>query len=435
MSALGSDISRLPHLHRHGAWLPIEAPLLSMQVVTKVLVNGRPALGILDTGAMGTTMSFPVATKLGLVNEGTPQGERIRAVDAHGDVIYGEKLALGELRVGSHVWDNVTVTVVGDSPDLFLVGADVLQDVELYIAADEGLVGLFAPGAAPRSFGDLVVPLKREPRQLFVEGTATAKDGRKSGSFELLVDTGAWNTSVPAAIGINSGLPADLSYSATTVGVAGEQEARGRFVMDPLYLGPARQPVGRVLAVTSTIGKGEGFGLLGNDVFMRFHTVISFARKEMRFRPLERRPASRMTGPSDAPCLDEQGVKRPCVSVGLRPVTRQGPLPDEDLAGACLQIDVDQSYAGKTVELLITAEQEGRVTLFNGGAIRAFLSVADDGVSHCFALWRQLERLGVTPATPLSLRFVRTEGVQWPCDPMKTRCITFTGPLATLDAK
>lgn len=431
VTELGSDISDLPRLYPHGDWLPIDAPLLSMQVITVVSVNGRRATAVLDTGAMGTTMSVPVAERLGIVDEGTPRGTPVRAVDAHGEVIYGEKLALGELHIGRRQFDNVNVTVLGDSPDLFLVGADLLQTVDLYIAADEGLIGIFDAGQAPRRGDDTIVAVERQDRQLLLRGAA---QGRSRTRFGLLVDTGAWNTSVPASIGVNGGIPADLGYAATTIGVAGEQETRGRFVMDPLFLGSADASVGRVLAVASTIENGDGFGLLGNDVFMRFHTVVSFADSELRFRPLQRRPAERSRGPGGIDCKDVNGRLTPCVKVALR--ESSDPTNAEDLPGVCLQIDVDRAYAGQTVELAITAENAASVSLFNGGAIRAFLSVDQKGSHHCFTLWRQLDRLGMTTAaTPLTLRWVRTEGVQWPCDPMKTRCITFTGPLALLPVK
>ncbi len=393
-----------------------------MQLIVKVNVNGRQALAILDTGAMGTTISEPMAQKLGLLDADTPRGMPVRAVDAHGDVIFGEKVVMRTMGLGARTFKNINVTVLGSSPDLFLVGADVLANVDLYIAADEGIVGIFEAGTAPRRSTDLVVPVNAADRQLVVAGAA---DGPKGAArFDFLVDTGAWNSSVPTVIGINAGLPADLAYSAVTVGVAGEQEARGRFVISPLKLGRSQVPVGRVLAVSSTIDGGEGFGLLGNDVLMRFHTIISFRNAELRFKKVTPRPSTRMAGPGGARC------NGPCVSVRLAPSTREPAV--DDWPGVCLQVDVDAAYGRQTVELAITAEDDDAVSLFNGGAIRAYVSVDPSGAHHCFPLWPQLERLGLSKTSTLSLRWVRTEGVRWPCDPMKTRCISFTGPLAKL---
>jgi hypothetical protein len=183
------------------------------------------------------------------------------------------------------------------------------------------------------------------------------------------------------------------------------------------------------LAQESAEPRGDGLGLLGNDVFFRFHSVVSFRDAALRLRPLAPRGNARSRGPAGRSCTTTDGPT-PCVRVALVPTTTT-PLPG-DLPGACLQVDVDAAYAGSTVELAITAETPGDGSLFNGGAIRAFVSVANDGAHHCFTLWGQLARLGVRPETPLQLRWVRTEGVRWPCDPLKTRCITFSGPLARL---
>ncbi len=426
VTALGSDISELPSRFPTGDWLTIQAPLLSMQLLVNVVVNGQIVPAVLDTGAMGTTISTPLAQRLGLLNSEAP-GLPVRAIDAHGDVIFGEKVRLELLELGHRRYEHLSVTVLGDSPDLFLIGADVLQKVDLFIAADEGLVGVFAAGESPRRVGEAVLALRAGDRQLVVAGAAAGRSG--PARFEFLLDTGAWNTSVPASTGINAGIPADLAYASTTIGVAGEQEARGRFVMTPLYLGTNDFAVGRVLAVASTMEAGEGPGLLGNDVLMRFHSIISFADAELRLLPLPTRAAHRLRGPGGAGCLKD-GVPVPCVAVRLSSTTA---IPaDDDWPGVCLQIDVEPAYASSTVEIAITADDSQHISLFNGGAIRAFVSADASGAHHCFAIWPQLQRLGLTKTTPLSVRWLRTEGVRWPCDPLKTRCISFTGPLSRL---
>lgn len=430
VSSRGSDVSALPKLYPQADWLPIEAPLLAMQLIVTVFVNGTPAQAILDTGAMGTTMSMPVAARLGVIVEGTPRGMPVRAIDAHGDVIFGERARLGELALGRHRFDRVNVTVLGDDPDLFLIGADVLQHLDLFVAADEALVGIFDAGTAPQRPGEVVVPLKRGDRQLVVVGAVDARGTRAR--FDFLLDTGAWNTSVPVSRGINAGLPADLAYSSTTVGVAGEQEARGRFVLAPLMLGENDASVGRVLAVAATMDSGEGLGLLGNDVFMRFHTIISFADAALRLAPLPVRGDRRRRGPGGVGC-ERDGVAVPCVAVKLAPTA--APAAADDWPGVCLQVDVEPVFANTTIEVAITADDPVHVSLFNGGAIRAFLSADATGAHHCFAIWPQLQRLGLTATSPLTLRWVRTEGVRWPCDPLKSRCVTFTGPLAKLGDK
>lgn len=246
-------------------------------------------------------------------------------------------------------------------------------------------------------------------------------------TFPLIVDTGAWNTSIPLLAGINGGLPADVAYESTTVAVGGEQENRGRFVLTPLLLGPERVPAGRVLGIGSTLNSAGGMGLLGNDVMMRHHTTVSYERAQLRLRPMAARPTVRMRGV----LCQGPTAPVPCVSVALVEAPQER-YDAADLPGACLKIDVDKAYAGRTLELAITGADGD---LMNGGAIRAFVTVNESGAHSCFHLWRQLARLGMTSSTPLSLRWGRTEGVQWPCDPLKTRCISFAGPLAKLPVK
>ncbi len=446
-SPAGSDLSTLPSRYPQGVWLPIEAPLLSMQLVTKVRVNGTPATATLDTGAMSTVMSVPMAAKLGVLSAYTPRGRAVKAFDAHGDVIEGERLPLGELHIGAHRWVDAEVLVIGDQPGLFLIGADLLQSVDLYLAADEGLVGLFEPGAAPVEPSDRAVSLIVGERQLQVKATARSAQGDPV-QFPLIVDTGASGTSVPALVGVNGGLPADLAYESRTLAVGGESRNRGRFVLDPLHLGDEVVSAGRVLALGSTMARGEGAGLLGNDVMMRHHTVISFARGKMWLRPLPPRPALRTTGPGGVRCTSalpsdkgdadasvESARSVPCIHVGLREPDANVVMPDDAMQDLCLQVDVARAYAGKTLELAITAQDERGEELFNGGALRAFVTVNGEGQHGCFTLWRQLDRLGLEQGSRVQLRWVRTEGILWPCDPMRTQCLTFTGPLARLKVR
>lgn len=446
----GSDLSPLPARYPTAAWVPIEAPLLSMQLVTAVEVNGKRGKAVLDTGAMSTVMSVPMAMELGVLSEYTPAGRKVRVHDAHGDLIEGERLPLGSLRIGTHRWVDAEVLVIGKQPDLFLVGADLLRSVDLYIAADEGLVGLFEAGEAPFEAEDREVSLVVSDRQLQVKASARGTRG-DAVVFPLIVDTGASGTTVPALVGVNGGLAADLSYESRTLAVGGESQTRGRFVLDPLFLGDEAVAAGRVLAIGSTIGRGEGAGLLGNDVMMRHHTILSWARGKMWLRSPAPRPAVRTAGPGGRSCNtalpDElrpeagnespapSGEERPCIRVALRKPAPNVVMPDDAMPNLCLEVDVAPAYAGKTLELAVTAEDARGEALFNGGALRAFLTIGAEGEHGCFTLWRQLERLGLDDKTRIQLRWVRTEGLLWPCDPMRTHCLTFTGPLARLHAR
>jgi clan AA aspartic protease (TIGR02281 family) len=432
-SAEGSDLSTLPQQFPKGEWVRIEAPLLSMHLVTKVKVRGRETRATIDTGAMSTVMSVPTATRLGVLGDFTPKGEKVRVYDAHGSVLEGERLQLGELQIGEHKWLDARVMVIGNQPELFLVGADLLRDVDLFVAADEGLLGIFEAGQAPRETSDVVIPLEKKERQLRVAARAPGASGEVP--FSLIVDTGASGTTVPSLVGINGGLPADISYNSRTLAVGGEQENRGRFVLNPLSLGPKNAPVGRVLAMASAMQSGEGLGLLGNDVMMRQHSVLSFARGELRLRRPLPRPATRKLGPGGKTCVDEKKREVECIRVALRSPGENLTMPDDALTTACLEVKVGRAYAGRTLELAVTALGDEGEHLFNGGAVRAFLTIGPDGEDGCFTLWKQLGRLGLEPHSKLSLRWVRTEGIIWPCDPMKTHCLSFTGPLARLDVR
>lgn len=447
-SSGGSDVSTLPGRYPMAAWVPIEAPLLSMDLIAAVEVNGRRTKAILDTGAMSTVMSVPMAMELGVLSTYTPSGRKVRVHDAHGDIIEGERLPLGSLRIGAHQWVDAEVLVVGNQRDLFLVGADLLRSVDLYIAADEGLVGLFEAGEAPIEEGDRAISLIASDRQLQVKASARSARGDVV-SFPLIVDTGASGTTVPALIGVNGGLAADLGYESRTLAVGGEAQSRGRFVLDPLLLGDEDVAAGRVLALGSTMSRGEGAGLLGNDVMMRHHTILSWARKKMWLRSPPGRPALRTAGPGGRACSQatspanatadsapEALVKeRPCIRVALRRPDPNVIMPDDAMPNLCLEVEVGAAYAGKTLELAVTAADARGEALFNGGALRAFLTVGEKGEQGCFTLWRQLERLGLDDKARLELRWVRTEGLVWPCDPLRTHCLTFTGPLARLDAR
>jgi len=430
VSAEGSDVSTLPQRFADGDWLPIAAPLLSMQLKVKVVVNGKEHLAVLDTGAQRTAMSVPVADALGLVATG---GQDIRVLDANGDLIMGQRRRAGRLQLGKRTFKDVEVTVLSDHPSLFLVGQDLLQHVDLFIAADEGLVGLFPAGKGPKLKGAVAVNLVQGIRQLRVKASAPNVNAADV-DFQLLVDTGASGTSVPVMLGVNNGLPADLRYEVTSVAVGGEQQRRGRFVLHPLTLGSSQSAeVGKVLALGSTMHGGDSIGLLGNDVMMRFYTVISTHDAEMRFAPMPWRPAVRMRGPGGQVCLDNDGNAVPCVEVKLVPF--KGTLPKDALPGVCLEATAHKAFAQKTVEMAVVAYSKKRETLFNGGALRVFLTVGKQGESRCFSLWKSLELLDVGPDVLLSLRFVRTEDVRWPCDPMQTTCVSFTGPVPGLDLR
>lgn len=446
VSPRGSDVSTLPAEYPAASWMPLLSPLLSPTLVVHADVNGKKMPAYVDTGAMLTTMSIPVAIKLGVLTEDTAEGEKIRVYDAHGNLLEGERLPVGKISIGAHTWTNCSAIVVGDSPDLFLLGADLLQDVDLLIAAEEGLLGVFDAGQAPRLPSDRVAHVERRGKQLIAKASAMPalddaplQAGKpiqvpRAVPFSLVVDTGAAETSLPVLVGVEGKLPISLAYENTTTAVGGAQTTRGRFILDPLYVGDPAIPVGKVVAMGSTIDNGTGFGLLGNDVLMRQRTVVSFRNQEIRFQEKTARPSVRWRGPAGQRCYedanDPKSAPRPCIGVSLAPVAPE--RRSSELADLCVQIDVDRSYQSKTLEVLIGVEDDKQQPLING-MLRAFITVGPEGAQPCFALWRQLKTMGLHESAQISLRWVRTEGMEWPCNPMKTHCILFTGSLPRLD--
>jgi predicted aspartyl protease len=421
-SPLGSDVSELPLTFSKASWLPIDAPLLSMRLQVPVVVNGVKATATLDTGATDHVMSKDVAARFAVrADVGTP----VDARDAYGSHVAGVHAPLGTVALGKHVFDNQSVNVI-DGEGVFLIGYSVLSRLDLYIAAEQALVGVFAAGQAPLD-GFSTISATTTPASMWVELHAPGKAGGKTTDVmvPMLVDTGAFSSAIPMQLGARGGLPVDLQFAVATVSASGENEERGRFIASDVTLGSERVAVGRIIAIPGTIDLGESMGLLGNDVLFRRHTVVSPSRALLAVKDVPTWPASRSRGPGGVVC-GSGAAPVPCVNVQMMALPADTVDGEDDLPGVCLQIDVDAAYVGRTVEMAVTAVDGG---VFAGGAIEAFLSVGDDGAHHCFRLWKGLTRLGFSAATPLSVRWFRADNARFPCDPLSTRCLLFSGPL------
>lgn len=409
--------------------MPITQPLLSLNLAVDVQARGVTLPALLDTGAYRVLMSLPVAHALGISDAEIVRGVRSEVTDAHGVKATAWTIDLGELAIGQHRWGNVAARVSGDVPGMFLVGLEVLQDVDLYIAADEGLVGVFDSGASPSGGGD-VVRFDREPYEVFVDADVPGRDGAPV-RVRLEVDTGHWNTRFPVVIGTRNGVATDLRFAGDTIGAVSRDHSRGRFVLDPLSLGAQRVPVGRVYAWGAAFGGGETYGLLGNDVFMRFHTILRLKDEQLVLRPLPVRPDHRTLGPGGAACRDEDGQRAPCLRVNLTAPVR--PVPDWARDDLCLHIDVDPVWAGKTLEMAIIATTPDGKSVFSGGALRVYVSVPPVGFDDCQAIHRGTDTSGLSLASEVSLQRVRTEGFSWPCNPEWTWCSWSSGPMSVVD--
>ena len=298
------------------------------------------------------------------------------------------------------------------------------------LVADEGLVGLFESGTFPHIEGGRPISLLIDERQAMVK--AAAPGGTKEVPFDLVVDTGASVTSVPIYIGMEGGLPADIHYSDRYLAVNSEREERGRFLLDPLYLGPERFQVPKLLATASNIAGGRSIGLLGNDVLTAYHTLINFRGQKIVFHVPPRKPPYREKGPGNQPCKKPDGSVMRCIEVSLFKRFDTGPssLGSNSSSPLDLNIEVHHAYQSRTLELLILAYNEQGRSIFQGGGLRAFISVGKDDVQQRFKLWGELQKLGLSSSSSLELRWVRTENIRWPCDPMHVHCLSFSGPLS-----
>jgi len=414
-TALGSDRPTLPDRHPMADWLPLEGPLLSGQLVVTVEIEGHHVRAIVDTGSQVSIVSEPFARDLEL----TPDPESTAIVDAHGGRVDGKRARAETLLVGRRVFRDVSFLVLGEQHFRVLLGADVLHRLDLVIAPDEGLLGVFDASAAPIDDDAVVVPLS--PMRTLLTVNARAKGKRAETQFPLLVDTGASLTAIPARVGIDAGLPADLSFSSTTLSMGGAQENRGRFVLDALVFDPPGHTIANVYANAGVIDRGQSFGLLGNDVLFRTRTTLSFQRAILALAPIARRPAARTAGPSGTQC---DGA---CVQVELARRSPSGKAVEQTRSDRCLRARVSRAFSGRTLEMAVVGFSTKDAPL--PGGIRVLTTVGPAGVDVCLPL-----PLGMARSWPddarLSILYLRAEGVRWSCDPLETHCAVFTGPLS-----
>lgn len=247
-------------------------------LVVDATVGTVPLALTLDTGATRTVITAALARRLGL----SPVGE-VPMRDATGRIVRAGEVVLPDVTVGRVRFTNLVALVPPTSlrDDLFLLGLDALAHVDVVYDGPLGAVALRPAGSGLDDVADIsdvdIVGLDASER-LVVSATAPGAGG--AAAFDLVVDTGTPLTVVPAAIGVEARLPADVSRTITLKGQSGlESERRGRFLLSPLSLGLIQ--LGRVSALETS----DEQGLLGNDVLGRSRVVISAARRSLAFVP------------------------------------------------------------------------------------------------------------------------------------------------------
>ncbi len=323
----GSDASTLPEVFPGAVWLPYRS-LNPQRLEVTVFVNQRPVPALLDTGATHTSIDLGLAGELGVRPTGKKAGDLEDATGQRTAHITG---MIDTLRFGSVTLQNLEVLATNHTRlSGLLVGLDVLQRFDLFLAPDAFLVGLFPAGKAPRIPGETVVPLSLEPARgrLRVTGQAPGKTGPVTLPF--IVDTGANGSVIDTRTGLLARFEADVSYTTDLEGMLGSVESRGQFVLRPLTLGPHN--AGQVRVWTRSL-PGRKDGLLGMDVLAATRTVLSPTQKEMRLHPRARRAAHRDLGPEGTACDDGHGTALPCVEVTLQREADRPPVLCVQAAG------------------------------------------------------------------------------------------------------
>lgn len=298
----GLDVASLPERFPEGRWLPLTdgvAPLL-----VEGRVNGVSTELQLDTGATSFIVGADHAARLHL----RPDAERHGTVEleAFGRVLEAPRAA-ATVQLGAVSFDVQVAVIDGDQP--FLVGYQALAQLDLYVAIDEQVVGIFDAGAGPLPAEAVAVPLLATPAG--VPEVVVGATGRRA---RFTFDTGAAGCLLPESwIG---GLARVGGYRSQSIHGAGEVSLvdAGPWVVGALE-------VGEVFAGVS----GGETGTVGLDVVGRYQVLISARRGYAFFGQRDRLPPGRTLGQRGAPC-SRDGRATSCIAVTLAP-SPQGAWP------------------------------------------------------------------------------------------------------------
>ncbi len=403
------DIAELPLRHPQAVWLPLEIGA-GLHLVTHVLIQGRDTRVLLDTGASTTAISARLAAALGLDAPGVVHYPA-KTHDAHGRLIDTYDVDVGIITLGKVRVHGVRATVVDGLQADALVGYDVLREVDMVFAVDQGVLGIYPPGTGFLTARDNVVRIAVGPGPMLL--APLDESGRAAIPF--LLDTGASHTLVDEKLGEALDLPVQGGLAADIASLDGtRRRSEGAFVIDHLLLGRERVDVGAVRA-----WKGRGaMNLLGNDVTLRQRVLLTSEHAELRLAPMPIRPATRGKGPDGKPCAEG-----PCVRTAVG-VARGAP---------CVGLAVDKVWAGRRIEAVIEVLDDKDENALAGGLFVVRAVVPENGLAMCADAGGVLPAYGVRAGAPASLmRFVaRASSGSAPAgDAFSCRgdlCLLFTG--------
>ncbi len=295
----GYDLQTLPARAPGGDWLPLVNDEPASGLYIGVRINGIDVTAELDTGSSSILMGAATAQRLGIVRDDRVVGD----VEVHAfDETTRGRVYWAPLNVGSWRVEQASISVIAQDIGV-LIGCSILSQFDLYIAPDEGLVGLFQPGQAPAPRDAFHIEMRRDAfdTPVILGGTS----GQLPVWFTL--DTGAATSVVPAAW--VRGRPAVATGLMATIHGQGE---RARFDIGPLSMGSPAVDVG--VTFPSATGASANIGL---DVLRRFHTRLSPSRGRLSLGQRPRAPAWRTPGAGGAACTQNK-QKTPCISVSLQ---------------------------------------------------------------------------------------------------------------------
>jgi hypothetical protein len=390
MSRAG-DESELPARRPDGLWLPLEV-LPGLRLATTIKIQGHDLKVWLDTGAQATTITKKAAHDLGLDAPNVvrnPIGVRGAAggsVDAY--YVDVPDIEFGSHMKGAHV---VVVPEVEESVD-GLLGFEILSQVDLMLAVDEGQLGVFPASKGFIGARDNIVMIQPAEAVLVPAHFAEHDIGRSV----FILDTGAWHSLLDSGVGDGAGLKVDKRFPALIGGVDGAAKSDGVYVIDHLYLGKERVDVGALRPYRTTGGNANPDlpqSLLGADVTMRQRTLLSTQRGQLRMAPMPIRPATRSHGPDGKPCVDAAGKERPCVEVA---VGQKDGKP-------CVGFAIDKAWGGKHISALIDVLDKDGNNALAGGFFYVKADVPAEGFADCVDPQHVLPAYGIATGAPISL--------------------------------
>jgi hypothetical protein len=366
----GTDEAELPGRYPEAVWLPLPDAGYQQRLLVPGRVNGRAATVQLDTGSAHCVVGRWEAERLGVVDEAR-RAESVRLETAKG-VVIEVRTYLADVAVGRWLFEGARVSVLDTEQSPFVVGYSLLRQLDVLLAIDEGLVGLFDAGAGPVAEGAHAVP------------TVMADDGVPYADVEVRLD--GWRQRL--ALIIDSGadvsnLPERLLREARPVegAVATFRSFSGRVVDQHYDAGEIELgglPVGALIASSTP----TSWGLLGLDVLARHRTLLSFSRERIFLWPKPRRPDRRWPGADGRGC-ERGGEEQPCLRLSVEPMASGAPR---------LCTDVGPELAGRSLALRVVAEDDEGRPAWSGATMTVFLHVPYPGGRMCFTELGEITR-------------------------------------------